>query len=205
MTADHKTANGAGPGGKKGAFKPLYLIALVPEPGLREQVSALKQEMKSRFRASHALKSPPHITLQMPFRRAETEESLLIEALGGFSAKEAPFRVRLSGFDCFAPRVLFVRVADHAPIIGLQARLKEELALLPGFPNTPAYMPFHPHMTIATRDLALPAFEKAWDEFRTREFEGSFMADQLCLLRHNGKRWDIHRAFPFKGTAGHSE
>ena len=183
-------------------LSPLYLIALVPDPEVREAVRGMKLEMQERFGASHALKSPAHITLQMPFRRPEYLEDPLLESLRQFCAKETPFRVQLSGFDCFAPRVLFVRVADHRPLIGLESRLRAALAGEAGIPKTKDPRPFHPHMTIATRDLPESAFPKAWDVFKYREFRASFAADRLFLLKHNGKTWDLFREIPFRGHSG---
>ena len=104
---------------EKKQVKPLYLIALVPDADLRDTVRDLKMEMQEDFGASHALKSPAHITLQMPFRREENLEDQLLETLQQFCAKEIPFEVHLSGFDCFAPRVLFIRVEEPHSIMGL--------------------------------------------------------------------------------------
>lgn len=184
------------PGGKG-----LYLIALVPGPRLRAEVRSLKLEMQRRFGAAHALKSPAHITLQMPFQRQATEVAGLLEALEDFSRKEAPLQVRLSGFDCFAPRVLFIRVLDHGPLIGLQERLQKALARDPGFASGHGPAPFHPHMTIATRDLGEPGFYRAWEAFRERAFTASFRADHLSLLRHTGSQWGFFREFPFRAGA----
>ena len=73
----------------------LYLVALLPPPPVRERVRELKEEMRHRFRAGHALKSPPHITLQMPFRLDSQDESHLISLLERFASGQAPFPVDL--------------------------------------------------------------------------------------------------------------
>ncbi len=152
--------------------------------------------MKSRFGAGHALKSPAHITLQMPFRRDEKLEETMIESLENFARNESSFTITLNGFDCFTPRVLFVKITEHSPVVELYERFKEVLQSELGLhkKNT---LEFHPHMTIATRDLSAQAFEKAWPEFQKREFEASFEVKSLFLLKHNGKFWDIYREIPF--------
>ena len=43
-------------------INPLYFIALIPETRIMENVRVLKEEMRLKFNASHALKSPAHIT-----------------------------------------------------------------------------------------------------------------------------------------------
>lgn len=182
--------------------KSLYLLALVPPPELRETVRKLKEEMKSRFRAAHALKVPAHITLQMPFRRTEPELEQLDRYLGEFSIGQKPFKVALSGFGAFPPRVIFIKISDHEPVEKIYKGLQEGFSPLLGESREPNIYRFHPHMTIATRDLAESAFESAWPEFRNRGFEASFTATSLFLLRHNGKFWEFFREYPFKALPG---
>lgn len=177
--------------------KHLYLIALVPDQGLREDIKTLKEEMKSRFNAAHALKSPAHLTLQMPFHRSEKQEPQLLQCLDGLGLKQQAFEIQLSGFDCFPPNVLFVRVLNHHPIIELHDKLKKALTESLGFEAKKLTQKVHPHMTIATRDLTEASFNEAWSEFKSRTFEASFPAKSIFLLRHNGKTWDLIREFPF--------
>ena len=70
------------------AKKKHYFIALVPESPLRDEVDDFKREIKDRFGAAHALKSPAHITLQMPFHWLESEEHLLEKCLREFAARQ---------------------------------------------------------------------------------------------------------------------
>ena len=152
--------------------------------------------MKTRFGASHALKSPAHITLQMPFRREENRELVMIENLKQFAGKEIGFEIELDGFDCFPPRVLFIKIIDHNPVKEFRGRVKKLLQNKLGLRYNDTFE-FHPHMTIATRDLSTDAFEKAWPEFQTRKFIASFQVKSLFLLKHNGKHWEIYREFLF--------
>lgn len=175
----------------------LFLIALLPPPLLREQVRALKEEMRSRFGSGHALKSPAHITLQMPFRLSPEDEGVLFGALERFAAAQIPFQVDLAGFDCFAPRVLFIRVRDQGPVCHLQSALQAALAREDSLGLPGEERPFHPHMTIATRDLEEPAFYRAWADFQDRPYQASFEVSGLFLLKHNGRSWDVYREFRF--------
>ena len=185
--------------------KSLYFIALVPGEPLRSRVRRLKQEMASRFGASHALKSPAHITLRMPFRRAEAGEQALIGALQQFTSAGEALTIRLSGFDAFPPRVIFLKVLDHDPLADLHAKLQEHLKITLGFPAPAKALPFHPHMTIATRDLSEASFHRAWPGFSDRPFEAAFRAESLFLLKHNGKAWDLYREFTFSPGADPGE
>jgi len=175
----------------------LYFIALVPPPDLREKVKSLKEEMRDSFNASHALKSPAHITLQMPFKRSKEDEPQIISVLKQFASRQAPFRIELCGYGSFQPRVIFIRVIDPDPIISLHKELKKDLADNLRFEPGELTKEMQPHMTIATRDLEKEMFRRAWMLFEEREFEGSFEAGSIFLLKHNGKQWDIFRELNF--------
>lgn len=177
----------------------LYFIALIPPEALREKVRGLKEEMKECFGAGHALKSPAHITLQMPFKREEKEEAQLISDLAAFAQIQHPFSIQLSGFDCFAPRVIYLKPIGYEPITELHDQLSTFLLENMGFQEDEVNARFHPHMTIATRDLRKNAFRMAWAEFEHRPFTGKFVADSFFLLKHNGRHWDIYRQLAFEG------
>ncbi len=175
----------------------LYLIALIPPPALREKVRELKEEIRDRFGAGHALKTPAHITLQMPFRLESETEPLLLELLAGWSRQQRPFPVKLLGFGSFPPRVIFIRIADHKPVSALESSLRAVLAGAEHLRIETSSLPFHPHMTIATRDLREQAFDQAWVEFKDRPFEAAFEVHSLFLLKHNGQFWEVYREFKF--------
>ena len=177
--------------------KQLYLIALVPHVKLRDDVRELKLEMKERFNASHALKAPAHITLQMPFRRDEEFEEILTAGLDSFAADQQPFEIEINGFDAFPPRVLYLKIGNHSPVVDLHSDLQPVLRENLGLSDKEIMDRFHPHLTIATRDLSKKMFNKAWPEFKERKFRASFTADRLHLLKHNGKNWDLYREFLF--------
>ncbi|NLE33620.1 MAG: 2'-5' RNA ligase family protein [Bacteroidales bacterium] len=175
----------------------LYFIALVPHKTLRREIREIKEQFRDEFAAGHALKSPAHITLQIPFKRNSSVESTLSVILEKFASGEEPFTVSLNGFGCFAPRVIFIRIMDHEPIKALHGRLKQKLTEELGFSEGEIMKDVQPHITVATRDLAKEAFREAWPEFESMEFTGSFPVNSLFLLKHNGRSWDIYKEFTF--------
>lgn len=176
----------------------LYFIALVPHTELKKEIRRIKERMRSEFGAGHALKSPAHITLQMPFKRPGSDEPALSAALEKFASREIPFTVSLNGFGCFAPRVIFIRITDPEPVKALHQRLKMILAGNLNFDRSEIMEDLQPHITVATRDLTKEAFRMAWPEFQDEEFRGTFNVRSLFLLKHNGKDWDILEEFPFR-------
>ncbi len=154
--------------------------------------------MRDRFGAGHALKSPAHITLQMPFRMDEAQERDMAKSLKNFATREMAFQVDLNGFDSFPPRVLFVRIVNHRPLKEFHSRFKQTVVKELGLQDKSPFE-YHPHMTIATRDLTEEAFNLAWPEFRNRVFVANFLVKSLFLLKHNGKDWDVYKEFLFNG------
>lgn len=176
----------------------LYFIALLLPPQISEQITTWKKEMASNYSARHALKSPPHITLQMPFRRDNDEESIMIQKLESFVCQQSRMDICLSGFGCFPPRVIFADIANPKPIAqrfnDLQKYLEEEL----NFSQNELSRKFNPHITLATRDLSKEVFPEAWSDFKNREFHAEFQSRDLTLLKHNGKFWDVFQTFQWE-------
>jgi len=175
----------------------LYCIALIPGTELLKEVRTLKEEMHQHHGAKHALKSPAHITLQMPFRREQEYESNILNSLKEFATRQKAFEVSLDGFGCFAPKVIFVKIDHHQPIIDLHAGLKTVLSDQIGLQDKEIMTKVFPHMTIATRDLTREAFRQAWPQFENRNFHAEYNVSSIHLLKHNGKSWDIYKEFPF--------
>jgi len=193
----------------------LYFLALLPPEDLREKVKEIKLEISGRYGAAHALKSPAHITLQMPFRKKESAEQSMEEALSHFSKKCKPFHLELDGFDFFPPKVVFIRISDldgfdffppkvvfirisdHRPVIALRNNLLPVLWDKLELTKKQTGSRFHPHLTVATRDLKEGDFPLAREDFSQRDFKADFEVKGLYLLKHNGKYWDIFKEFPF--------
>ena len=175
----------------------LYFIALIPPAELREEIREIKDRMKAEYGAGHALKSPAHITLQMPFKQNSADEAEMSEALSRFATGEKSFTVDLEGFGAFVPRVIFIKIAEPEPVRALHSRLKEVLLAELHFSPGEIMKDVQPHITVATRDLTKTAFNEAWPEFQKEDFRASFDVHSIFLLKHNGRNWDILEEFPF--------
>jgi len=176
----------------------LYFIALIPHQALRAEISALKNEIFNNTGSKKALNSPAHITLQRPFRRNHEFEVNLISCLKLFASKQKSFKISLSGFDYFEPRVIFVDVLKSKELNILQTNLNLVLLDQLAFEQKELNVHIHPHMTIATRDLSKNAFYKVWPTYKNRRYHGEFTVKSIFLLKHNGTSWDILQEFLFK-------
>ncbi|HSJ11236.1 MAG TPA: 2'-5' RNA ligase family protein [Gillisia sp.] len=171
-----------------------YFVALVPSPPLLQEIIRIKESFAKTYGARHALKLPPHITLIAPFKINQEAEPALLSALQQTADKTSAFDLELNGYDAFAPRVIFIKVLNPQPV----KRLYDALYVIAG-----AFLPpkpereLHPHITIATRDLSMQAFEKAMPVFQKEEFQASFHVNSILLFGHKGKTWEIIEEFPF--------
>jgi 2'-5' RNA ligase len=54
---------------------------------------------------------------------------------------------------------------------------------------------YHPHITLAFRDLKKDQFALAWNEFNSKKFEATCTVDKFALLKHNGSVWNVLTEF----------
>lgn len=175
-----------------------YFIALVlPEPHAIT-VLKLKQELSVAYNTKGALRSPAHITLHMPFNWRVDRESKIDECLNSFVKEISPFTIELKDFNFFEPRVVFIDVVKNEVLTILQQKLHAELkAKLNLFNADYKERGFHPHVTIAFRDLKKQAFYKIQKEYKEKKFSAQFISNSVALLRHTGKEWLVHKEFVF--------
>lgn len=175
----------------------MYFIALAAPVDIHQQVLKWKHWMKERYQCTVALRSPAHITLVPPFWMKPALEKDLTGAIADFSKLQQTFTVQLNDFSHFKSNVLFVDVIVHAPLLQLREALFDFLHSTGRFPLKEDKRPFHPHVTIATRDMHKKAFEEAWEHFRDKPYAASWEVRAISLLKHNGSNWDIAAALPF--------
>lgn len=177
----------------------LYFVAIIPPEPVYEEALALKHHFKNVYNSRASLNSPPHITLHMPFKWKTNKELLLIEKLTHFATQQAALEITLNNFNVFEPRVIFIDVVKNEKLEALQKQLKRfckiELNL---FNADYKELAFHPHITLAFRDLKKPEFYKAWDEFKEKKFGAMFTVSEFVLLKHDGKKWSVYKSFELR-------
>ena len=183
-----------------------YFIALVPPAPIYEEAMGLKHCFKDQYNSKASLNSPPHITLHMPFKWRADREDDLIESLGKFSTNQQSFNLELLNFSSFPPRVIFIEAVKSDALDALYKDLhrycKKELNLF-----NAAYkdLAFHPHLTLAFRDLKKHLFIKAWEEFQQKKYNAEFVVDKISLLKHNCKVWEVIQDFGFMNVVQNSD
>ena len=169
----------------------MYFIAIVAPEEIDQQVLKWKNFFKERYECSVALKSPAHITIIPPFWMKEDLEDDLVNSIKGFSITKNKFGITLKDFADFKPKVIFVDVVKSEVLNDLYLSFAEFIFNQNKFSIKKEDRPFHPHVTLATRDLYKKAFQEAWEIFSKKKYEALWIINGISLLRHNKKNWDV--------------
>ena len=170
----------------------LYFIAVLPPQKIQEEITLLKQEIAEHFGSKHALKSPPHITIHMPFKWKDKRFSELEQVMNHLNTDLEPFQIELKNFDFFEPRVVFVDVVPSEALEALQHKVVDACRKTLKLDNANYKdRAFHPHVTIGFRDLKKPRFYEAKKVFEQRTIGFAFDVSNISLLKHDGTRWNV--------------
>jgi 2'-5' RNA ligase len=178
-------------------FMHMYYAALLLPEELNRIILPLKEWMRDRFDCSVGLKSPAHLTLLPPFWMDPSLEEDLRSDMNAFSATQKSFPVCSNDFSAFRPRTLFIDVVVDEPLKALKHACDDWFRPRTQYGIKLESRPFHPHITIATRDLSKAAFAEAWSHFEAKTFRECWQVDAVSILKHNGRGWDVWHAAPF--------
>lgn len=169
----------------------MYYIAIVAPDEIDQQVLKWKNYFKENFGCTVALKSPAHITLIPPFWMNEKLEGDLVQSIMKFSKKKDKFEIELRDFAFFKPKVIFVDTVKSERLNRLYELFSEFIYNEDKFPLKKDDRPFHPHVTLAARDLYKKAFYEGWEVFSKKKYNASWIVNGISLLRQNKKNWDV--------------
>ena len=169
----------------------MYYVATVCPEQINEKIQKLKQWMKDRFGCVVAMKSPAHITLIPPFWFLIEREHELVNAVQTFTNPSLPVKIELEGFSHFRKKVLFVQVKENASLGELKGGTEKYFSGKFGAIFKKDDRAFHPHITVANRDMKPSHFEQAWGHFSNMIFEESFSSNSISLLKLNPGKWTI--------------
>jgi 2'-5' RNA ligase len=176
----------------------MYFIAIIPPGNVADEITFFRQDMAKRFDSRAALRVMPHITLKAPFSVPEQEFEKLGEWFKNIPVSVKIFEQELDGFGAFPKSrrpVIFVKPILNPSLQRLQQEVIESYhQAWPGTGIDPHEKDFHPHMTIAYRDLQPAAFRTAWQEYAGKPFNSRFSVTEFHLLKHNGG-WRIVQSY----------
>jgi len=183
-----------------------HLLLLSPDPKVNAGIMEIKSAYNENYGLASAIKSKPHITLAN-FGQFESMEKPLVNDFEKLAKAIPPTTIKLSGFGQFNHRTIYVKVLKNKPIargvMAMRLRLSKKLNALdtfkPSFSN-------NLHLTIA-RNIAMPQFEQAWEEWGQRRYNASFAAKGMLLMKREvdpvtfqpKESYRLIKYFPFTG------
>lgn len=172
-----------------------YFLAVVPRGKIQEEATEIKLAFKENFNVKYALKSPAHVTVKMPFNYNEAKEGELIQKFEDFFKAFTPFPLSFKNIDRFGRRVIFIHVKSSSQLNQLQLELgnfaKTKLNQVVELSDKN----FHPHMTIAFKDMKSTKFDDYWDFAKKLKFEYTVQVDNVSLLKRTEGRWEVIHNF----------
>jgi 2'-5' RNA ligase len=166
----------------------MYFLAIVCPAELENEVQKHKQWLQKNFGCANALKSPAHITLIPPFWWRSDDENVLRLWLNNFTPFD-PFTIALNALNTFGKNVLFINVLPSDKLNELQSNIQQHFELQSGRQIKPGNRPFHPHITLATRDIRPGDLEKAKAYLADKIAYMKFECKNISLLKLTEGRW----------------
>lgn len=179
-------------------FMTMYYIANVLPEVLNEKILPYKQMMFDQYHCKVGLKSPAHITFIPPYYMDETFENELITDLDNVCSSLQPVTVRTNNFSSFKPKTIFIDVAVDEKLQSLKKSVDAYFQTRTQYKMKLDTRPFHPHITIATRDMHKKIFYEVFPYFQQKNFLEQWEVNGLSLLRHNQKNWDVIHTSQFQ-------
>ena len=175
----------------------LKLIAIVlPEP-LFSFVRSQQNLIASKWGSRHALRSPPHITIIPPIL-PDDEQLIQIQKIADRIASTLPaFHLTVTGYGAFKPRVIFLKPEPSDTLQSLhehwRTRLKEDI---PGIIDKYPDREYHPHITLAHRDVDKDQFRSIWEYYSKLCIDISVTISQFCILTNTTDGWTPQTFYP---------
>ncbi|WP_226334985.1 2'-5' RNA ligase family protein [Echinicola marina] len=178
-----------------------YFLALVPDEGIQEEAVQIKEKVKEMYNAKHALKSPAHVTLKMPFVWNERKEEKLSMLLSGFFSGYQSFPIVFKGIGRFGRRIMYARVSHGPELPVLQEELKRFCRRDLKLNEELSDKAYTPHMTLVYSDLKDRFFDECWGWIKEKGFYGEMQVKKVALLKKKDYRWTVLREFELSGES----
>ena len=170
--------------------KKLYFFAILPPEPYLADMQQLTEEISKKYNTRKALNSPPHITLIPPFWYFDEYLDDLLDIQSNINENMDSIPIEVEGFSTFPRKVLFLSVRRIQSLKDLVSQIYD---LLPEIVKSDIklYPEFHPHITVAFKDISWPNFKKAKKEYLQKSYHIKFESASISLLQHNKGKWKV--------------
>jgi len=174
-----------------------YMLVLHPHEELRNKIAKVRNEFSDKYKNSAALTGRPHLAL-VRFTQLEMMEERIVHRLKVIGMGFQPFKVSLKDYGNFPSHTIFINVTTKVPVQNLVREVKEAQRLMKLDNEHKPHFIDEPFIAIGRR-LVPWQYEKGWLEYSHRHFTGSFVADNMLLLKRRigDRSWQIAQRFEF--------
>jgi 2'-5' RNA ligase len=174
-----------------------YMLVLNPHEDLRNKITRLRNEFSETYKNSAALISKPNIAL-VRFTQLEMMEERIVNRLKVVGMGFQPFKVALKDYGSFPSHTIFINVTTKIPVQNLVREIRSAQRLMKLDNEHKPHFIDEPFIVLGRR-LVPWQYEKGWLEFSHRQFTGSFIADNMLLLKRRlgDRSWMIAQRFEF--------
>lgn len=174
-------------------------IGILTPPDLTAAVEEARGWMKKSWGCRSGMKTPPHITLIPPFPQLpgtpEPEENDLTNFVRGLNTElrdshRLPLEIALEGVGHFGPRTLFFSVKPTPALVNLQSAM--EARIRERWPDLLGKNTFHPHLTVANRDIPPEALAPSLEWLGKRAPSRQFPCSRVTLFLWKEEQWKVH-------------
>ncbi len=175
----------------------LKLIALIPPEPVYSVIRKEQEYIADMWGPKHALRTPPHITVIPPIALTSSEVGWLFGMAYALAGSLPSIRMELNDYGSFKPRVIYVNTIISKELHELYDLWHEALLLkMPHVFDKYPDRPYHPHLTLAHKDVTHPQFDKMWRQYANKKYRASFVADHFCILNHTAEGWEVEKKYP---------
>lgn len=175
-----------------------YMIVLSPHEDLRNRIAKEREAFSEKFNVPTAVYRP-HLLL-VSFTQYELMEDRLVAKLKALAMGQYPFKVELKDFGRFPTHSIFINVTSKVPITNLVKSIRSSAqSLMKLDPARKPYFASEATVNIA-RKLQPWQYEKGWIEYAEKHFKGSFIANEMLLLKRyeEEKGWRVAQHLEFQ-------
>ena len=171
---------------------PLFFVALLPQGEPKARIHAIKLQNAGRFACRVAMKTPPHITIIPPFRLASDRVNEMIAAVKNHFAPTDNLVVKFGGVSAFEERTIYLDILLNEALKSYDLAAKNLVNAQPElFPAVRFHDVFHPHVTLANRDIAPSDFQEMKSYLESKFYPTESENLKLEVLHLDRGRWEV--------------
>lgn len=176
-----------------------FIGVLLPED-IAFTLEDCRRYMKQAYGCKSGHKTPIHITLVPPFCLQEefSTKDLVTAIEKDVIPQNLGFSAHIENFDAFGDRTLFANVISNEKWTKLRDEtVKSILKACPRCIKKQQH-PFHPHGTIANRDIPLGIIDSALEVMNELNLVEDFPVDNITIFERKGFCWEATISIPIE-------